>query len=205
MFGIGGWEFFLIGALALLLFGPDKLPEFARTIGRLMRDFKRYTDIMQSTVRAELNAVEELKTAVDPFAKGKEFREKVEAGEVKGVPAKQGAGVSAAERVASERAAAEDAAADAGKAARAAEGADASLGEGSAPAADAEGAADTSGAAADDAPVSPIPADHPLAAAIAAGEDVGLDDDVDLSAIDPADIGWVPGSGKTGEGGSEQA
>lgn len=56
LFGIGGWEFMLISALALLLLGPEKLPEVARTVGRFMRDFRRYQDMMQSTIRAEIFA-----------------------------------------------------------------------------------------------------------------------------------------------------
>ena len=76
MFGIGGWEFVLIGVLALLLFGPDKLPQFARTLGRFMRDFKRYQALMESTIRAEVFANDPSLTK-DPFKTGKEFREKV--------------------------------------------------------------------------------------------------------------------------------
>jgi sec-independent protein translocase protein TatB len=47
LFGIGSWEFMIIAVLALLLFGPDKLPDFARTIGRFMRDFRRYQSMME--------------------------------------------------------------------------------------------------------------------------------------------------------------
>jgi TatA/E family protein of Tat protein translocase len=79
LFGIGGWEFVLIAGLALLLFGPDKLPQFARTIGRFMRDFKRYQDLMESTIRAEVFAADP-SLRKDPFNKGKEFREKVAGG-----------------------------------------------------------------------------------------------------------------------------
>lgn len=79
MFGIGGWEFIVIAVLALLLFGPDKLPQFARTIGRFMRDFKRYQDLMESTIRGEIFASDPGSQA-DPFDKGKEFREKVAGG-----------------------------------------------------------------------------------------------------------------------------
>ncbi|MDP6669213.1 MAG: twin-arginine translocase TatA/TatE family subunit [Candidatus Krumholzibacteria bacterium] len=46
--GIGGWELFLVLALALLIFGPDKLPHLARKIAGLTirmrevnRDFQR--------------------------------------------------------------------------------------------------------------------------------------------------------------------
>jgi len=77
VFGIGGWEFLIIAVVALLLFGPDKLPDLARTLGRFMGDFKRYRDIMESTIRAEMYASSTGKP--DPFKKGKEFREKVAA------------------------------------------------------------------------------------------------------------------------------
>ncbi|MDZ4179534.1 MAG: twin-arginine translocase TatA/TatE family subunit [Coriobacteriia bacterium] len=79
MFGIGGWEFMLIAVLALLLFGPDKLPQFARTIGRFMRDFKRYQDLMESTIRGEIFAADP-SLQKDQFKTGKEFREKVAGG-----------------------------------------------------------------------------------------------------------------------------
>ncbi len=77
MFGIGGSELIIIAVVALLLFGPDKLPQFGRTVGRFMRDFKRYQDIMEATIRAEMYASEGGKP--DPFKKGKDFREKVQA------------------------------------------------------------------------------------------------------------------------------
>jgi sec-independent protein translocase protein TatB len=78
LFGIGGWEFILIAVLALLLFGPDKLPQFARTVGRFLRDLKRYQDLMESTIRAEVYANDAEKK--DPFKTGKEFRERVASG-----------------------------------------------------------------------------------------------------------------------------
>jgi TatA/E family protein of Tat protein translocase len=81
LFGIGGWEFIIVAVLALLLFGPDKLPQFARTLGRFMRDFKRYQDLMESTIRAEMNSVEEATGMKDVFDTAKEFRERVAGGE----------------------------------------------------------------------------------------------------------------------------
>jgi len=80
LFGIGGWEFILIAGLALLLFGPDKLPQFARTLGRLMRDFKKYQALMESTIRGEILAADPT-LQKDPFETGKEFREKVGSGQ----------------------------------------------------------------------------------------------------------------------------
>ncbi len=92
MFGIGGWEFIIVSVLALLLFGPDKLPQFARTLGRFMRDFKRYQAMMESTIRAEVFAAETAQHK-DQFEKGKEFREKV-AGTTFSQPAPKTAGKS---------------------------------------------------------------------------------------------------------------
>lgn len=54
MFGISGTELFLILVFALLVFGPDKLPEFGRTIGRFVREFKRAQDQMESMIRTEM-------------------------------------------------------------------------------------------------------------------------------------------------------
>lgn len=54
MFGISGFEFLLIALVALLLFGPDKLPQFGRTIGNVMRQFNEAKDQMEQVVRTEM-------------------------------------------------------------------------------------------------------------------------------------------------------
>ncbi|NTV98706.1 MAG: twin-arginine translocase TatA/TatE family subunit [Chlorobiaceae bacterium] len=41
MFGLGGQELLLILFVILLFFGPSKLPELARGLGRGMREFKK--------------------------------------------------------------------------------------------------------------------------------------------------------------------
>ena len=40
MFGFGGMELIVVLAIALLVFGPKRLPDVGRTLGRATRDFK---------------------------------------------------------------------------------------------------------------------------------------------------------------------
>ncbi len=75
MFGIGGSELAIIVVLAIFLFGPDKLPEIARTVGRFVRDFKRYQAMMESVIKAEMYDLGP-KPSVDPLAAAREYRRK---------------------------------------------------------------------------------------------------------------------------------
>jgi len=54
MFDIGLQEMLVIGVLALLVFGPSKLPELGRMFGRAMREFRRASDEFRSTVETNL-------------------------------------------------------------------------------------------------------------------------------------------------------
>ena len=54
MFGISGFELLIILALVLIIFGPDKLPQLARSIGRAMAMFKRAQEDMERVIRAEM-------------------------------------------------------------------------------------------------------------------------------------------------------
>jgi TatA/E family protein of Tat protein translocase len=54
MFDIRLQEMLLIGVLALLVFGPSKLPELGRMVGRAMREFRRASDEFRSTVETNL-------------------------------------------------------------------------------------------------------------------------------------------------------
>ncbi len=40
MFGIGAGEFVLILIVGLIVFGPSKLPELGRSLGKLLREFR---------------------------------------------------------------------------------------------------------------------------------------------------------------------
>lgn len=54
MFGISGLELGIVALFVLLVFGPDKLPELARTVGRFMGDFRKYQQMMESSIKAEM-------------------------------------------------------------------------------------------------------------------------------------------------------
>lgn len=45
----------LIGLVALIVFGPRKLPELARTIGKTMNEFRRSTDDFKKTWQQEID------------------------------------------------------------------------------------------------------------------------------------------------------
>jgi TatA/E family protein of Tat protein translocase len=55
MFDIGLQEMVIIGVIALLVFGPSKLPELGRMFGRAMREFRRASDEFRSTVETNLH------------------------------------------------------------------------------------------------------------------------------------------------------
>ena len=55
MFDIGLQEMLIIGVLALLVFGPSKLPELGRMVGRALREFRRASDEFRSTVETNLH------------------------------------------------------------------------------------------------------------------------------------------------------
>ncbi len=44
MFGIGGQELIIIGLLFLVIFGPSKLPQMARDLGRFVTEARRSMD-----------------------------------------------------------------------------------------------------------------------------------------------------------------
>jgi sec-independent protein translocase protein TatB len=54
VFGIGLPELMVIIVVAVIVFGPDRLPEFARQAGRLVRQVKKFADSARDDIRAEL-------------------------------------------------------------------------------------------------------------------------------------------------------
>jgi len=64
MFNIGLPELLIIAAIALIVFGPNKLPELARAFGRAMREFKKATEEVKESFEAETKDLEELKSTL---------------------------------------------------------------------------------------------------------------------------------------------
>jgi sec-independent protein translocase protein TatA len=60
MFGIGGGELILILFVVLMLFGSDKIPDIARTMGKAMAQLKNATNDIKSEIQkgAEANGID---------------------------------------------------------------------------------------------------------------------------------------------------
>ena len=55
MGSIGGPEILVILVIALLLFGPTKLPELGKSLGRALREFKKASQELQDTIEREVD------------------------------------------------------------------------------------------------------------------------------------------------------
>ncbi|MFL6334195.1 MAG: twin-arginine translocase TatA/TatE family subunit [Pyrinomonadaceae bacterium] len=62
---LGTTELLVIAVVALVLFGPRKLPEIGRTVGKAMGEFKRASDDFKRTWEYEVE-VEQRRPATDP-------------------------------------------------------------------------------------------------------------------------------------------
>lgn len=59
IFNIGFGEMIIIFIIALIVFGPDRLPEIGRQAGRMLREFRKMTSEVTEQVQRELELVEE--------------------------------------------------------------------------------------------------------------------------------------------------
>ncbi len=55
MFDIGFQELLIIFVVALLVFGPKKLPELAKTMGKWMAEIKKAVNVAKSQIEEEMN------------------------------------------------------------------------------------------------------------------------------------------------------
>ncbi len=66
MLNIGAGEIAIILVVALLVLGPKRLPEMARGIGKFMREFRRQTDEVRSTLESEFYRMDQDLMREDP-------------------------------------------------------------------------------------------------------------------------------------------
>ena len=56
--GIGGWEILLILVIAMIIWGPNKLPEIARTLGKIVRALRKASFDITTAVTKEIESTE---------------------------------------------------------------------------------------------------------------------------------------------------
>lgn len=61
MFGpIGGFELLVLAVIGLLIFGPRRLPEIGRSLGRMMMEFRKAANELKTSIEREID-LEEMK------------------------------------------------------------------------------------------------------------------------------------------------
>jgi TatA/E family protein of Tat protein translocase len=84
---LAGPDLLVILAIALIIFGPKKLPELAKTIGKAMGEFKKTTEEMKESIGIkELEGIKSNLTGMDLFT---DLAEKVSASMVSQEPARE--------------------------------------------------------------------------------------------------------------------
>jgi sec-independent protein translocase protein TatB len=69
MFGIGLPEMLLIMAIALIVVGPDKLPDLARSLAKGLMELKKTAEGLKETITAEGNPLDEIRPDLEQAAK----------------------------------------------------------------------------------------------------------------------------------------
>jgi sec-independent protein translocase protein TatB len=68
MFGIGMPEMLMILAVALIVFGPKRLPELAKSLGRALGEFRRATSDLKQSIETE-TGLDEVRSSLDEVKK----------------------------------------------------------------------------------------------------------------------------------------
>ena len=68
MFGIGMPELILILAVALIVIGPKKLPDLAKSLGKAMGEFKKATNDIKDSMQLD-SGIQEVKTSFEDLEK----------------------------------------------------------------------------------------------------------------------------------------
>ena len=79
MFDIGFWELSIIGIVALIVIGPERLPAVARNVGRWVGQMKRFVGNMKMEIDKEIKA-DELKNILQEQADSAGIHEILEEG-----------------------------------------------------------------------------------------------------------------------------
>ena len=79
MFDIGFGELFIIGVVALIVIGPERLPRVARTAGHLFGRMQRYVSQVKSDISREMDAAELAKVKTEFESAARSFKADVEA------------------------------------------------------------------------------------------------------------------------------
>lgn len=72
MFGIGMPEMLLILAIALIVIGPKKLPDLAKSLGRALREFKKATSELKESIELDSELKEVKKGFTNSFTDKKD-------------------------------------------------------------------------------------------------------------------------------------
>lgn len=76
MFGIGGGEFFFIILVVLMLFGSDKIPEIARTLGKGMQQLKNASNEIKSEIHKSAD-VDDIKKSFNEIGMGEDITKNI--------------------------------------------------------------------------------------------------------------------------------
>ncbi len=72
---LSGPDILVVLVIALLVFGPKKLPELAKSLGKAMREFKTASEDMRETFEGEMKKIEEKTESSVSKASGTELPE----------------------------------------------------------------------------------------------------------------------------------
>jgi len=104
MFGIGMPEMLLICAIALIVIGPKKLPDLAKSLGRAMGEFKKATNDIKESIGSEAD-FKEVKETFDDLQqdiKGTVTFDNIEDYQPKTDPATESASIPSSEKTSSD-------------------------------------------------------------------------------------------------------